>query len=40
VSHEWTPPASWHLDVLREAGYRETGMLWRSGPDAAVVAVR
>jgi trans-aconitate methyltransferase len=40
VSHEWTPPASWHLDVLREAGYRETGLLWRSGPDAAVVAVR
>jgi trans-aconitate methyltransferase len=37
---EWTPPAGWHLDALRKAGFSETGMLWRGGPDAAVIGVR
>lgn len=37
---EWTPPASWHLDALRTAGYSETGLLWRGATDATVIAVR
>jgi SAM-dependent methyltransferase len=36
---EWTPPAGWHLDALRAAGFTETGLLWRGAADAAVVAV-
>ncbi|MGC3864060.1 class I SAM-dependent methyltransferase [Micromonospora chersina] len=39
-SPEWTPPAAWHLDALRAAGYAEVGVLWRGGADAAVAAVR
>ncbi|GIH00605.1 methyltransferase [Plantactinospora mayteni] len=37
---EWTPPASWHLSALRDAGYSETGLIWRGGTDAAVAGVR
>ncbi|WIM94932.1 class I SAM-dependent methyltransferase [Actinoplanes oblitus] len=37
---EWNPPATWHVDALRAAGYREVGMLWRGGTDAAVLGVR
>jgi SAM-dependent methyltransferase len=36
----WGPPAAWHLDALRTAGYAEVGTLWRGGTDAAVAAVR
>jgi trans-aconitate methyltransferase len=39
-SAEWTPPAGWHLDALREAGFTERGVLWRGGADAAVAGVR
>jgi hypothetical protein len=39
-SAEWTPPASWHLEALRAAGFTEVGLLWRGATDAAVVAVR
>jgi trans-aconitate methyltransferase len=39
-SGEWTPPAIWHLDALRVAGFTEAGVLWRGGTDAAVVGVR
>ena len=39
-SHEWTPPATWHLDALRSAGFTETGLLWRGGTDAAVAGLR
>ena len=39
-SAEWTPPAAWHIDALRMAGFAEAGILWRGGPDAAVIAVR
>ena len=39
-SAEWTPPAAWHIDALRMAGFHESGMLWRGGADAAVIAVR
>ncbi|MEV7628492.1 class I SAM-dependent methyltransferase [Actinoplanes sp. NPDC089786] len=37
---EWLPPVSWHLDALRNAGFTEVGILWRGGPDAAVLGVR
>jgi hypothetical protein len=37
---ESEPPASWHLDALRAAGYAEAGIVWRGGSDAAVVGVR
>jgi trans-aconitate methyltransferase len=42
VTHhqEWTPPALWHVDALRVAGFAETGVLWRGGTDAAVVGLR
>ena len=36
---EWTPPARWHVEALRAAGYAEAGVLWRGGTDAAVVGV-
>lgn len=39
-SAEWTPPASWHVDALRAAGFTESGLLWRGTTDATVVAVR
>ena len=38
-SAEWTPPAGWHLDALRAAGFTETGLLWRGGTDATVAAL-
>ncbi|MEV6494963.1 methyltransferase domain-containing protein [Actinoplanes sp. NPDC051633] len=37
---EWLPPASWHVEALRAAGFTEAGTLWRGGVDAAVVGVR
>lgn len=42
VTHhqEWTPPALWHIDALRVAGFAEAGVLWRGGTDAAVVGLR
>ncbi|MBM2621585.1 class I SAM-dependent methyltransferase [Actinoplanes sp. LDG1-06] len=39
-SQEWTPPALWHVDALRVAGFSEAGVLWRGGTDAAVVGLR
>jgi trans-aconitate methyltransferase len=39
-SAEWLPPAAWHADALRRAGFREAGLLWRGGPDAAVIGLR
>jgi trans-aconitate methyltransferase len=39
-SHEWTPPATWHVDALRAAGFAEAGVLWRGGTDAAVAGLR
>ncbi|MEH0828942.1 MULTISPECIES: class I SAM-dependent methyltransferase [unclassified Micromonospora] len=38
-SPEWTPATQWHLDGLRAAGFREAGVLWRNGADAAVAAI-
>jgi SAM-dependent methyltransferase len=39
-AQEWTPGVSWHLSALRDAGFRETGILWRAGRDAAVAGLR
>ncbi|WDZ86532.1 class I SAM-dependent methyltransferase [Micromonospora cathayae] len=39
-SSDWLPPAAWHLDALRAAGFTETGLLWRGGADAVVAALR
>jgi SAM-dependent methyltransferase len=37
---EFSPPADWHLAALREAGFTEAGVVWRSGASAVVAAVR
>lgn len=37
---EFSPPADWHIAALREAGFREVGVVWRSGEGAVVAAVR
>ncbi|GAA1040044.1 class I SAM-dependent methyltransferase [Virgisporangium ochraceum] len=39
-SAEWHPPAAWHVNALREAGFSEAGVVWRGGLDAAVAGVR
>jgi SAM-dependent methyltransferase len=39
-SAEWNPPASWHIEALRKAGFREAGLIWRGGTDAAVAALK
>ncbi|WP_432980664.1 class I SAM-dependent methyltransferase [Dactylosporangium sp. CA-233914] len=38
-SGEWLPAVTWHLAALREAGFAESGVVWRGGPDAAVAGV-
>ena len=37
---ETSPPVSWHLQALRDAGFSEVGIVWRGGNDAAVVGSR
>ncbi|MEU4427210.1 class I SAM-dependent methyltransferase [Actinoplanes sp. NPDC024001] len=39
-SQEWLPPAVWHVDALRMAGFSEAGVIWRGGTDAAVAGLR
>jgi len=39
-NQEWTPPAVWHIDALRMAGFTEAGVLWRRGTDAMVAGLR
>lgn len=39
-SATFIPSARWHIDALAEAGFREVGVTWRSGPGAVVAAVR
>lgn len=39
-SEEFSPPADWHVTALRDAGFAEAGVIWRSGPAAVVAAVR
>jgi hypothetical protein len=42
VNHpaEFDPPSSWHAQALRDAGFGEAGVVWRSGGGAVVAAVR
>jgi SAM-dependent methyltransferase len=37
---ETLPPVGWHVDAMRDAGYREVGLLWRGGTDAAIIGVK
>jgi ubiquinone/menaquinone biosynthesis C-methylase UbiE len=37
---EFNPDSDWHLTTLRAAGFREAGLIWRGGRDAAVAALR
>jgi hypothetical protein len=39
-SEEFSPPADWHIAALRDAGFAEAGVVWRSGTGAVVAAVR
>jgi SAM-dependent methyltransferase len=39
-TEEFSPPAEWHIAALRDAGFTEVGVLWRSGAGAVVAAVR
>lgn len=39
-TEEFSPPADWHLEVLRDAGFTEVGVVWRSGASAVVAALR
>jgi hypothetical protein len=39
-TEEFSPPADWHIAALREAGFAEVGVVWRSGLGAVVAAVR
>jgi SAM-dependent methyltransferase len=36
----FSPPAGWHVAALRDAGFAEAGVVWRSGSAAVVAAVR
>jgi hypothetical protein len=36
---EFTAPVSWHISAAREAGFREAGIIWRSGRHAALAAL-
>jgi len=37
---EFSPPADWHIRALKDAGFAEAGVVWRSGPGAVVAALR
>lgn len=39
-TEEFSPPADWHVTALRDAGFAEAGVVWRSGPARSVAAVR
>lgn len=39
-TNEFSPPADWHIAALRDAGFTEAGVLWRSGASAVIAAVR
>jgi SAM-dependent methyltransferase len=39
-AEEFSPPAEWHIAALRDAGFAEAGVVWRSGTGAVVAAVR
>jgi hypothetical protein len=39
-AEEFSPPAEWHIAALRDAGFAEAKVVWRSGTAAVVAAVR
>jgi SAM-dependent methyltransferase len=39
-TEEFSPPADWHIAALRDAGFTEAGVVWRSGVGAVIAAVR
>ena len=39
-TEEFSPPANWHIAALRDAGFAEAGLVWRSGSAAVIAAVR
>jgi SAM-dependent methyltransferase len=39
-TEEFSPAADWHIAALRDAGFTEVGVLWRSYANAVVAAVR
>jgi SAM-dependent methyltransferase len=39
-TEEFSPPADWHISALKDAGFAEAGLIWRSGPAAVVAALR
>lgn len=39
-TEEFSPPADWHIAALREAGFAEAGVVWRSSTGAVVAAIR
>jgi hypothetical protein len=39
-TEELSPPADLHIAALRDAGFTEAGVVWRSGAGAVVAAVR
>jgi hypothetical protein len=39
-SADFYPPATWHAQAMTNAGFRETGVLWRNPYAAAVAGVR
>lgn len=39
-SAEFSPPSAWHEQALRDAGFAEVGIPWRTGTGAMVVGVR
>ncbi|RJL24545.1 class I SAM-dependent methyltransferase [Bailinhaonella thermotolerans] len=40
ASVEFMPPASWHLDTLRAAGFDAASEIWRGFDDAVIAAIR
>ena len=39
-TEEFSPPSDWHISELRDAGFAEAGLVWRSGAAAVIAAVR
>jgi SAM-dependent methyltransferase len=39
-TEEFSPPVDWHITALRDAGFGEVGVTWRSGSGAVVAGIR
>jgi SAM-dependent methyltransferase len=38
-TQEFSPPAEWHIEALRDSGFAEAGVVWRTGSAAIVAAL-